>query len=222
MANRRSRQTAYHPDRKYDPATGTVTFKTTVPGSFAVGYVHKSFKDLNRYGWARKAIEVMASKGVIKGVAADTYVPSAPVKRADFILLLVRALGLSGDTASGASFSDVPSDAYYADAVAVAKKLGIVTGVGNGQFNPEQSVTRQDMMVMIGRAMTAAGHSLNRGSAADLAGFKDRANVASYAVQSAATLVKSGIVEGSGEQINPRGITTRAEAAVVIYRIYNK
>ncbi|TVY01437.1 discoidin domain-containing protein [Cohnella terricola] len=210
------------PTGKYDPATGTVTFKTTVLGTFAVGYVHKSFKDLNRHGWARKAIEVMASNGVINGVSADTYNPSAPIKRADFILMLVRALGLSGDTASGDSFSDVPSDAYYADAVAVAKKLGIVTGVGNGQFNPEQSITRQDMMVMIDLALTAAGRSLDRGSAADLTGFKDRANVASYAAQSAATLVRSGIVEGSRKQINPRGLTTRAEAAVLIYRIYNK
>ncbi len=209
------------PTGKYDPATGTVTFKTTVAGTFAVGYVHKSFNDINEYGWAQKAIEVMASKGVINGVSGDHYVPAAPVKRADFILLLVRALGLSGDAASGGSFSDVPSDAYYANAVAVAKKLGIVAGVGNGQFNPEQSISRQDMMVMIDLAMTAAEHSLERGSAADLAVFKDQDHVASYAAQSAATLVKSGIVQGSGEGINPLGIATRAEAAVLIYRIYN-
>ncbi|WP_188888291.1 discoidin domain-containing protein [Paenibacillus radicis (ex Gao et al. 2016)] len=208
------------PTGKYDPATGNVTFKTTVLGTFAVGFVHKSFSDLNGYGWAQKAIEVMASKGVINGVSPDAYIPSASVKRADFILLLVRALGLSG-TANGGSFTDVPADAYYADAVAIAKKLGIVNGVGNGQFNPEQTISRQDMMVMIDLAMAAADHGLEPGSAADLTGFKDNGSVASYAAQSAATLVKSGIVEGSGEQINPRGMATRAEAAVLIYRIYN-
>lgn len=208
------------PNGRYDTATGKVVFTTTHFSQYAVAYVTKTFDDITAYGWAQKQIEVMASKGVINGTSATTYTPAANITRADFMLLLVRALGLSAKTVD--NFDDIDAGAYYADAVAIAKKLGITNGIGNNKFNPEAAISRQDMMVLAEKAMTAAKKSIAAGSAKDLNKFSDASDIADYASDSIAAMVKDGIVKGDGYRINPLGNATRAEVGVIIYRIYNQ
>jgi len=208
------------PSGRYDAEMGMATFTTTHFSKYAVAFVKKSFNDIGNYAWARKEIEVMASKGIINGTSATTFTPSADITRADFIVLLVRSLGLEAEV--DGNFSDVKADAYYARQVGIARKLGITNGVGNNMFNPNEKIKRQDMMALIDRAMDVAGKNLEDGTPADLAGFADREIIASYAKDSVATLVRSGIIKGDGTNINPLGNTTRAEAAVIMYRIYNK
>lgn len=208
------------PTGRYDPSTGKVTFKTTHFSKYAAVFVKKTFNDIAGYAWAKKQIEVMASKGVINGTSADSFTPGSEIKRADFMLLLVKALGLSAK--KDGNFADVSSNAYYADALATAKKLGIATGVGDNRFNPEAKISRQDMMTLIDRAMKAAKKEMTAGSSSDLSRYDDKSNVADYAAQSVSTLIRNGIVTGDGSNINPLGNATRAETAVLIYRIYNK
>jgi hypothetical protein len=84
------------------------------------------------------------------------------------------------------------------------------------------------MMVMAAGAMEAADKMEAAGKIKDdadisvLSAYTDSASVSSYAAASAAALIENGIIEGDGRLINPGGNTTRAETAVVIYRIYNK
>jgi len=130
----------------YDTETGVVTFTVTHFSYYAIGYVHKSFADLGSIEWARKAIEVLASKGIINGTGGNAYSPSLNVTRADYLLLLVRTLGLWAETED--NFDDVKPGTYYYEAVGIAKKLGITTGVGNNRFNPKENISRQDMMVL--------------------------------------------------------------------------
>lgn len=210
------------PSGRYDPATGTVTFTTTHLSQYAVAYVKKSFEDIAAYPWAIRAIEVMASKGVIgDGAHQDDslFDPTAHITRGEFILQLIRALGLNAEVKD--NFSDVPADASYAEAVAIAKKLGITNGVGHDKFDPTAPITRQDMMTLIVRAMEVAQQYLTGGSSADLERFADKGEVAAYAIQSMATLVKHGIVKGDGVRLNPTAYTSRAEAAVLMYRLYH-
>lgn len=94
-------------------------------------------------------------------------------------------------------------------------------GVGDNKFDPAAGITRQDMMVLAERALRMLGRLVEQGSASDMERFADSASVAPYAVDSVATLVKEGLIQGDGERINPLGGTTRAEAAVFLYRIYN-
>lgn len=208
------------PTGQYDSATGRVTFTTTHFGRYAVAYVKKSFSDIGEYSWARKAIEVMASKGVINGTSETTFNPSADITRADFVLLLVKALGLSVRTQS--NFADVSSSAYYAEALATAKALGITTGVGNNNFNPKGKITREDMMVLAAKAMNVAGKPLEKGSDSELRGYSDSAQISRYALLDVAALIKAGIIKGSGNSIHPKGTASRAEVAVIIYNLYNK
>lgn len=207
------------PNGRYDPATGKVIFTTTHFSKYAVAYVNKTFADLGKYGWAKKQIEVLASKGVIKGKSATAYDPGGAMTRADFISLLIVALDLKATIDS--TFDDVRPNDYYYTAVCIAKKLGITTGRGNNKFDPKAKITRQEMMVFTAKAMRIAKKLKTTGTLADLVSYTDRGKIDSNAVESIASLVKSGIIIGSGNKLNPVSNTTRAEAAVLIYKIVN-
>lgn len=208
------------PNAKYDAAAGLVTFKTTHFSKYAVSYAFKTFADTGTYPWAQKQIEVLASKGIINGTSDTTFSPGDNITRADFLVLLVGTLGLTADISD--NFLDVNKGDYYYDALGAAKKLGISTGVGGNTFNPKEQISRQDMMVLCARALKASEVIKAQGSAADIQKFSDKTDVASYAVESIASMVKEGIVTGNGDILNPQGNATRAETAVIMYRIFNK
>ena len=204
---------------RYNRSTGEVSFTTTHFSKYAVAYAPKAFKDLDNYAWAKQYIEVMAAKGVINGTSADSYNPSASITRADFMKLLVSTLDLHAEFTD--NFADVRKDAYYYDAIGIAKKLGIATGVGNGMFNPSAAITRQDLMVLTAKALKLA-KGLEDAAVSDIGAYTDVNKVAGYAQPSVAAMIKAGIIQGSGGSINPLNNTTRAEVAVIMYRLYNK
>ncbi|RAV06462.1 S-layer homology domain-containing protein [Paenibacillus sp. YN15] len=205
---------------RYDAKKNAVVFATTHFSKFAVTYAPKNFKDLENYSWSQRAVEVLAAKGIINGTsdALQTYDPALSVTRADYTVLLVKTLGLTADAAD--NFKDVAAGEYYAEAVAVAKKLGIAQGGEDGSFHPQAPVTRQDMMALTVRAMKAAGITLSAAAGA-LDAFADKAEVADYARDAAAALVSAKLIDGYNGQIHPLGQATRAETAVFMYRIYN-
>ncbi len=179
----------------------------------------KAFTDLEGYKWAKMQIEALAGQGIIKGTSETTFSPGSNITRADFICLIVRALDLSAEVDS--NFSDAVQTDYFYKEVGIARKLGVVEGVGDDKLLPREYISRQDMMVCVSRAMKIAGMKLDE-SASDLSMFSDSGEVAKYASNAAAQLVREGIIMGSGGAINPRGTATRAETAVIIYRILNK
>ena len=196
-----------------------VAFNTTHFSTYAVAFVQKSFEDLDSVTWAQKSIEVLASKGILKGVSETEYAPQTNITRADFLHFLVRTLGV--DAKVDGNFDDISRDAYYYKEIGIAKKLGITSGTGNNKFSPDASITRQDMMVLTERALRMLNSLEGQGTASDIDKFADKSLVAAYATDSIATLVKEELITGDREGINPLGNTTRAEAAVFLYRIYN-
>jgi len=208
------------PNGRYDLATGTATFFTTHFSHYAVAYVHKTFSDLGSVEWARKAIEVMASKGITNGTGKDTFSPGANITRADYMVLLINTLGLTADFTE--NFDDVKTNAYYYNAVGIAKKLDIAAGSGNNRFNPTESISRQDMMVLAARALEKCQGLQAADNITVLDKFSDKGDITEYAAGSFATLVDAGLIEGSGNKQNPHSYTTRAEVAVFLYNVYNK
>ena len=208
------------PSARYNAETGEVTFTTNLLSNYAVVYVEKTFSDTGKYKWAENAIEVMASKGVINGTSNTTYSPANNITRGDFMVLLVKALGLNAKTEG--NFDDVAEGSYYYNAVAIAKELGITTGVGDNKFDPKANISRQDMLVLAEKAMRIADKTLLSGSAADIESYSDAAQIAGYAQNSIASMVKEGIITGSENMLNPKQKATRAETAVIIYNLYNK
>ncbi|MGN7764793.1 S-layer homology domain-containing protein [Paenibacillus sp. 22594] len=207
------------PSGRYAPKTGRVTFTATHFSNYAVAYVSKTFTDLGTAVWAKNAVEVLASKDILK-TEGHVFNPSTDITRADFLYSLVRALDLTARV--NGNFSDVQKSTYYYNEIAIAKALGITNGLDNDRFGSVSKITRQDMMVLTERALKLEKKLNNQGSAADLERFSDKSEVASYAVNSVAAMVKEGLIEGSGNKVNPTGNTTKAEAAVFLYRLYNK
>lgn len=190
--------------------TGTVEI-TVTPGTNA------GFRDMRNYAWAETAVDYLYQNGVVTGISAMEFGPGQTMTRADYVVMLCRAFGLnSGGTAS---FSDVPQDSYYAAAVATARDLNIVQDDGTGRFQPLNGVTRQDSMLYLQMAMRAAGWSLPDGSSSLLDRYSDGGSVAPYARGAMAAMIDLGVLQGNGSgQLNPGGILTRAEMAVLLYR----
>jgi uncharacterized lipoprotein YddW (UPF0748 family) len=183
--------------------------------------IHQSdyFPDVgDEYSWGIEAIDTLYEQGIIKGDNRGRFNPGQNTKRADFILMLVRALSLNSDFTD--NFTDVKKGAYYYDAVGIAKVLGVAQGNGY-TFSPERNITREDMMVIVVRALQASGIYLDNAGEDHLSRFSDAGTVSGYAVKAVASLTKAGLIQGSGNKINPKQMATRAEIAVILHRILN-
>ncbi|MDR6551134.1 S-layer homology domain-containing protein [Paenibacillus qinlingensis] len=176
------------------------------------------FDDLDSFDWAVEAIEALASAGIVNGTGERQFSPGAAVTRADYLVLLMRALGLQG-TDRGEPFDDIEEGVYYAQPVTMSRALGIVQGDESNQFHPKASITREDMMVLTDRAMRVSKHLTVEGDQEDLTAFEDNAMISEYARKPVATLVKIGLVHGYENGVFPVETTNRAQAAVLIYHL---
>ncbi|WP_367398318.1 endo-1,4-beta-xylanase [Paenibacillus lautus] len=204
---------------RYNSADGIVRAALPHGGTFAVASAYKTFHDLKHVPWAIDAIETMASRGIIQGETETRFNPLNPITRAEFLVMLVRALELEGSGEGRAAFGDVLPSAYYYEDVQIAAELGLVQGVGGNRFLPDTPMKRQDMMVTTQRALEAAGKKLEGQGSLD--SFADGDQVAEYAKSSAAALAGSDIVNGMNGKIEPKAYFTRAQAAVILDRVWN-
>jgi|GEM_PF-3143387 len=176
------------------------------------------FSDLGSFNWAKDAINALAAKGIINGVSPTEFAPAKQITRADYMLLIVRMLKL--DAAVTENFDDVAASKYYYKEIGIAKALGLTDGVGGNLFNPDAPITRQDMFVLAYRILQNQGVDVSPAKGA-LSDFADYDLISGYAHDALSALVTAGLVQGSDNQINPKGNATRAETAVFIYRLYN-
>jgi len=206
---------------KTQPVTEKATEATTEAAKDNNESSSKLFKDIANYPWAANAIEKLAEKKIISGMGNGMFGPALNVKRADFLLMLMNALDIKGTAKS--NFDDVDSNRYYANAVGLAKDLGIASGSGNNLFKPDENISRQDMMVLANKALAQVSPSSLKENvdSSVLDKFEDKKDISNYAVESLSKMVEAGIVNGAGNKIDPKSFTTRAQSAVIIYNIYN-
>ncbi|WP_214627991.1 S-layer homology domain-containing protein [Paenibacillus agaridevorans] len=203
---------------RYNPATGKVKFSPKHFSKYFPAYVHKTFGDLAQAAWARSYIEALAARDAVNGVGNDAYRPNGQLTRAQFITMLVQLFDLE-DASATATFSDVQKGSWHDKAVASAQKLGIAQGKPDGSFGINDAISRQDMAVMLYRASKAMG--LAWSPSAEAPAFADAASIAPYAVEAVAVMQEQGIINGMGENsFAPRGLSTRAQAAAVLYRMF--
>ncbi|MBQ9985511.1 MAG: S-layer homology domain-containing protein [Oscillospiraceae bacterium] len=186
----------------------------TVPETPGTG--NARFIDLENHAWAEDAINALADEGVIRGTSENTFSPAANITRADFALLLVRAFELESDNTE--NFADVADSDYFAKELAIARNTGIVNGIGDNKYAPKNTITRQDMMVIVYRALEKMG-KISVGEDIILPQHPDFDIVSDYAQDAVKALITSGLVNGKNGLIAPTDYTTRAEVAVLIKRI---
>lgn len=180
-----------------------------------------SFKDVASDAWYHDSVITLAKMGVVNGYTDNTFKPNDNVKRADFLLMLLRGIGVDTTAAPKSNFADVETTKYYYNAVGIAKEMGIASGDGTN-FNPESNITRQDMMVLAKKALEIKTGETITGDSSVLDKFNDKADISPYAVESLSAMVEAGIVNGMGDDISPKTNTTRAQAAVIISNIISK
>ncbi|MGI6180537.1 MAG: S-layer homology domain-containing protein [Agathobaculum sp.] len=172
------------------------------------------------YSWAHREIDALALNGVVQGSGNHLFYPGNQITRADFIVMLDRAYGMSeamdsGLISSKGSFSDVPAGSYYSKAVTAAKAFGIATGTKDGRFLPKNKMTRQDAMVFLKRTIDCTPLTLQTGA---ISGFSDINQISGYAKEAVNALVIAQVIGGSNGKLNPKAMVTRAEMAVMLYR----
>jgi len=205
----------------YNAATGTVDFRTAHFSPYIVGYNPVSFADVPGSAWYSKAVGYLAARDIAAGTDKGGFDPQGQVTRGQFIVLLLKAFGIQPETAGAANFADA-GDAYYAGYLAAAKKLGIATGVGDNLFAPNKTVTRQELFTLLHRALEQLGELPVEKTGASLSSYADSGDIAGFAKEAFQSFVESGIVAGDGAKLNPKGITSRAEAAQVLYQLLSK
>lgn len=178
-----------------------------------------SFDDMEGH-WAKKAVNDMASRLILSGVGDKSFAPKRDITRAEFAVIIVRALGLKAS--DSVDFTDVRSGKWYYGGIAAAYKYGIVSGGGDGTFKPDREITRQEAAVMIARAMEVAGMDsaiTDEAAEAELAKFIDGKSFSGWAKQPAAAAISSGLMVGSNGYARPEMNITRAETAVIVCRL---
>jgi hypothetical protein len=175
-----------------------------------------AFPDVEGIAWAEDGIAALAARGIAKGVGDDRFAPAREVTRAEFLHMLIQALDLT-DEAATSDFADAKEGEWYYASVASAQKLGITSGKSDGVFGVNDSITREEVAVMLDRAARSLEIELGASSGA---AFADRADISAFAIVSVGRANAAGLVDGMGDgTFAPKGATTRAQAAVVIHRL---
>ena len=187
---------------------------TVTPGSVSANG-KDGFADMDGFEWAKEAVDFLYGKNVINGTDANHFNPGGFVTREEFLKMAVTAFGMYDETAE-VNFDDVASGDWFYRFVASAFRRGIVNGTDSARFGAGEKIVREDMSVIIYRAARAAGYSIENGAAE----FTDSEMMPEYAAEAVGALNASGIIRGMEDGRFGFGeYSTRAQAAVVIYRL---
>jgi len=201
-----------------------VRIKSLTNSIYTVIYNNKEFADVANH-WAKNDVNAMGSRLIITGMTRTTFEPDRSITRAEFMTILVRAMGIMRSGTGVDAFSDVTASDWYYDAVSIAKAYALTTGNGDGTFAPNSSITREEAMTMVARAMKIAGMDTTISASemnTQLAAFSDSGIISSWAKASAASCIKHEIIGGYDGKISPKDNITRAECAAVVKRMLEK
>lgn len=174
-----------------------------------------TYSDVPGGAWYESAVESVTEDGYMTGVDETHFAPTANVTRATVVMVLWRMEG-SPEGNAPATFSDVPAGAWYAQAAAWAQGAAIAQGDEAGRFRPNAYVTRQELAVFLTRYDRYKGVTLAEGA---LNLYSDASKIGVWAVDGMKHAVGMGWLEGSAGLINPGGVASRAQLAVILQRM---
>lgn len=192
--------------------------------TYALIYNECKFSDTVNH-WAKESINDLSARTVVNGVGDNRFEPQRYITRAEYTVMMVRALGCKLSEGQG-TFKDVSADAWYSSYVETAYECGIARGLGDGTFGPNSAITREQAMAMVYRAAKIAklDMKLTDGEAVPfLRKFEDSKEVADNFTNEVARCIKSELVKGrDSTHIVPKGDITRAEMISLISRLLKK
>jgi len=196
-------------------STGSIIkFIAPAGGKYEIINNIQSFKDISGH-WGINDINSIASRMLFMGTGGDNFSPDLSMNRAMLVTVLHRLDGLRKDKIEG--FFDVPEGQWYSDAVSWAVSSNIISDYGEGEFGPNDNITREQLATILFRYAKYLGLDMtNEGS---LGKFNDQDKVSSYAFEPMNWAVEKGIITGlPGGLLNPNGNATRAEVSTMLMR----
>ena len=207
---------------KYNPATRTVDGKVNDSGTYRLTDNQVNFTDISgKSAEMQEAIRTLASKGVIYGTTETTFSPDGSINRAEIAALLVRTLGWN-NSAAVASFTDVTPGDWFYSAAASSQAHNLINGFGDGSFKGRTNIAKDQLVVVSSRVLK------------EKMGYMEPADTASYLANyadSVAVWAQGGVALATRENlVVPRidgtfkgaGSMTRGDAAIIIYRLFQK
>ena len=154
----------------------------------------------------------------MNGVSDDIFAPNDTLTRAMLVTVLYRH---AGEPATNRSipFADVDIGAYYASAVSWAKQNGIISGINENEFAPNDNITREQIATIIYRYAKYKGFDVSDGENTNILSYDDVNNISEYAISSMQYACGSGLMLGkTNSTLNPKDNATRAEIAAILQR----
>jgi len=189
-------------------------------GSYVNIVNRKAFADMQGH-WARNEAEKLASMLIFEGKGEGIFDPNARLTRAETAALLVRALGIPA-AVQPAALSDIDGQ-WFEKAVSSAAAAGLVTGYVNGSFRPNDFVTREELAVILARAIAYDSGSASNASENGSALLNDSGEVSKWAAEAVQQMLAYGIVKGDhAGNFKPQQTATRAEMALMLSRLLGK
>ena len=187
-----------------------------MPGGAAAPWANP-FTDVHEGDWFYGDVAYAVQNGLFVGLGETTFGPDDPITRGMLVTVLWRIEGQPGAPGTPMGFADVSADGYYRDAVAWASANGVVFGVEEDLFAPDDPVTRQQTAAILVRYASYAGKVFPAND--EYIAFADADQIDGYAQAPIQTLFHAGIIQGvGGDRVDPRGHASRAQAAAILRR----
>ncbi len=189
--------------------------------TYTVSENGNAFTDVGAKDWYFEAADRAVELGLFHGTGEYRFAPKDNLTRAMFVTVLYRLMEQKGKdiTVSGkTSFKDVKKE-WCRDAIAWAYENDIVKGYGDKTFRPDQTITREEMCAILDRVLTWLGEERLTGKPE----YKDAKKIASWAKAAVVNVSKAGLLQGQSDNtFAPKQTATRAQAATVLLRLYDK
>lgn len=190
----------------------------TTAGTEQKKELENPFTDVREGSWYYYAVEYARVNGFFSGTSATTFAPDGTMNRGMFVTVLGRMAGVDQSVYKGQSaFTDVAANSYCAPFVAWASKHGITAGVGDGKYDPNGLINREQMAVFFIRYFETFGISYDTGANITIVPA-DLDTVTPWARDAVLKLWKTGLLAGDGVNFNPKGYTSRAQTATLCMR----
>lgn len=181
--------------------------------SHAATDVSEIFTDVPANHWAQAAIQYVYDNGLMTGVSNSEFAPEATTTRAMIVSMLARMENVT--SAADAGFADVAADDWYATAVNWAAANGIVSGISDDTFAPNDPITREQLAAMLMNYAQWKGQDTS--ARADLSDYTDQPST--WATEAVQWAVAEGLLNGvTDDELQPQGQATRAQVAAIMQR----
>ncbi|MBQ8391127.1 MAG: S-layer homology domain-containing protein [Clostridia bacterium] len=202
----------------YDPAENSSDLPMYTPALKDNSSSESYFSDTQNH-WSREYVDILAYSGIANGKSNDTFAPDSPVTRGEFSKLLAETFSIN--TVSNIfTFADVPQSSWYYRYINSLYLAGIVSGVSDNMFLPDNPISREEAAVMIMRLFDRATNDKVRNT--DIH-FSDVQSISPWALEAVKKAVSLDIIKGTPEAcFYPKNLLTRGESAALICRLAEK